>query len=310
MFHRALSGFGWRRRAGRLIVEKLDEIFPGHGVAPGDLVQEPVDRPTPDGRDRARLHGDGPAGAARRSSTSRPPRSTNIPLASCSPISGARSPQGMSCALISHILGEVLTATDRIVVMRDGKVVVADAAAFVRSRAPDRRDGRRRGRARRARKPRAAREAAAEAPVLVAHPPRATARRQELVRPCAARSSASRASPATARPICCSPPSMRRAAGARRPRSTRPSRSSQAIGSPTAFFRNGRSPRTSACARSRQLRVRPLLSPARERALADSWKARIKIRTPDVDANILSLSGGNQQKALFARALGSDAGSC
>ena len=38
-----------------------------------------------------------------------------------------------------------------------------------------------------------------------------------------------------------------------------------------------------------------------------SWRERIKIRTPDVDNNILSLSGGNQQKALFARALGSDA---
>ncbi len=34
---------------------------------------------------------------------------------------------------------------------------------------------------------------------------------------------------------------------------------------------------------------------------------RIAIRTPDMDNNILSLSGGNQQKALFARALGSDA---
>ena len=31
------------------------------------------------------------------------------------------------------------------------------------------------------------------------------------------------------------------------------------------------------------------------------------IRTPDVNNNILTLSGGNQQKALFARALGSDA---
>ena len=34
----------------------------------------------------------------------------------------------MSCILISHILGEVLSACDRIVVMRDGKVVMADAA--------------------------------------------------------------------------------------------------------------------------------------------------------------------------------------
>ena len=35
--------------------------------------------------------------------------------------------------------------------------------------------------------------------------------------------------------------------------------------------------------------------------------SRIAIRTPDMGNNILSLSGGNQQKALFARALASDA---
>jgi ribose transport system ATP-binding protein len=33
----------------------------------------------------------------------------------------------------------------------------------------------------------------------------------------------------------------------------------------------------------------------------------MNIRTPDMNNNILSLSGGNQQKALFARALGSNA---
>src|SRR5215217_8032896 len=30
--HRAISGFGWRKRAARLIARKLDEIFPGHGI--------------------------------------------------------------------------------------------------------------------------------------------------------------------------------------------------------------------------------------------------------------------------------------
>ncbi len=35
---------------------------------------------------------------------------------------------GVSCVLISHILGEVLSTCDRIVVMRDGKVVMADLA--------------------------------------------------------------------------------------------------------------------------------------------------------------------------------------
>ena len=41
----------------------------------------------------------------------------------------------------------------------------------------------------------------------------------------------------------------------------------------------------------------------REVALGEDWKKRIEIRTPDMANGILSLSGGNQQKVLFARAL-------
>jgi ribose transport system ATP-binding protein len=55
------------------------------------------------------------------------------------------------------------------------------------------------------------------------------------------------------------------------------------------------------------LRQGLLISGRKEAELARVWQRRINIRTPDVDHNILSLSGGNQQKALFARALGSDA---
>jgi ribose transport system ATP-binding protein len=46
---------------------------------------------------------------------------------------------------------------------------------------------------------------------------------------------------------------------------------------------------------------------AREEALGQTWKDRIGIRTPDMNNPILSLSGGNQQKVLFARALASRA---
>ena len=42
-------------------------------------------------------------------------------------------------------------------------------------------------------------------------------------------------------------------------------------------------------------------------ALAQTWRQRIGIRGAPLDAGILSLSGGNQQKVLFARALASDA---
>jgi ribose transport system ATP-binding protein len=55
------------------------------------------------------------------------------------------------------------------------------------------------------------------------------------------------------------------------------------------------------------LRRGPFISRRLELGLADEWRRRIGIRTPDLDANVLSLSGGNQQKVLFARALGSNA---
>ena len=50
-----------------------------------------------------------------------------------------------------------------------------------------------------------------------------------------------------------------------------------------------------------------MLRDAGEASRAAVWKDRIAIRTPDMDNPILSLSGGNQQKVLFARALGTRA---
>jgi ribose transport system ATP-binding protein len=55
------------------------------------------------------------------------------------------------------------------------------------------------------------------------------------------------------------------------------------------------------------LRKSGFIDLAAEARMADEWKQRMAIRTPDVNNNILTLSGGNQQKALFARALASDA---
>jgi ribose transport system ATP-binding protein len=45
----------------------------------------------------------------------------------------------------------------------------------------------------------------------------------------------------------------------------------------------------------------------REAAHGEDWKSRMGIRTPDMTNPILSLSGGNQQKVLFARALAGSA---
>ena len=52
-----------------------------------------------------------------------------------------------------------------------------------------------------------------------------------------------------------------------------------------------------------RLRRLLLIDPRREKAVADRWKATIDIKTDSVARGILSLSGGNQQKVLFARCL-------
>ncbi len=52
---------------------------------------------------------------------------------------------------------------------------------------------------------------------------------------------------------------------------------------------------------------RRLVDRGRETGLVQSWKDRIGIRTDSVLNPVLSLSGGNQQKVLFARALASSA---
>jgi ribose transport system ATP-binding protein len=56
-----------------------------------------------------------------------------------------------------------------------------------------------------------------------------------------------------------------------------------------------------------QLRHGVLISPRRERALAAEWVARMNVKTDGIDRPLVTLSGGNQQKVLFARALATEA---
>ncbi|MDB5524106.1 MAG: rbsA 6 [Rhizobium sp.] len=52
-----------------------------------------------------------------------------------------------------------------------------------------------------------------------------------------------------------------------------------------------------------RLSAASLVKAGDEKVLGEDWKKKIEIRTPDMGNPILSLSGGNQQKVLFARAL-------
>ncbi|HEV7286457.1 MAG TPA: ATP-binding cassette domain-containing protein, partial [Kaistia sp.] len=210
--------------------------------------------------------------------------------------------QGISSILISHMLGEILSTCDRVVVMRDGKVVAADtAAAFDRDRLVATMGG-----AKHRDKVAAIARTRGETAVMVRARPRGQVAGGELV---AHRGEviglAGLAGHGQTRLLL----DIVRASTASRPGVT--------VGAPVALVAGDRQtdgifPLWSI---AENIGIRSLaglkrgllLSREREAALARSWQEKISIRTPDLDNNILSLSGGNQQKVLFARALGSDA---
>jgi len=56
----------------------------------------------------------------------------------------------------------------------------------------------------------------------------------------------------------------------------------------------------------RRLAHAGFIGAAAERQLAESWRQKIAIRSPSTSLSILSLSGGNRQKVLVARAFATD----
>jgi ribose transport system ATP-binding protein len=304
VFHPALRGFNWRRNAGALIIAKLDEIFPGHGIVASDLVQD-----LSIGRRQM-------VEVARAFTVTHEPVRLVILDEPTSSLDGHTAGQllafmrravgsGMSCILISHILGEVLQNCDRIVVMRDGRAVAADlAGAFDRNKLVAAMGGAE-GRSLEA-EAKAEGPSRASAPVLVRARPQfpiggieLVAHEGELIGLAGLAGNGqtallmaifSAASHRDAAIEVTKPVAL--VAGDRQADGIFPQWSiSQNIGIRSI----------------RALRRGLLISPSREEDLANIWREKINIRTLDINNNILSLSGGNQQKALFARALGSDA---
>ena len=210
---------------------------------------------------------------------------------------------GASCVLISHLLGEILEYSDRIVVMRDGKVVVSDrASVFDRDKlvtAMGATVG-----------PVAAKEAKkaprGSTPVRIRARPATQTTGGELIAHEGEIVGLAGLSGHGQTDLLLSifKGSTRRVPGI-------------SISDPVAMVAGDRqsdgifplwSIAENIGVRSiAALRRGPLISPGLENRFAEWWRDKIRIRTSDLHNNILSLSGGNQQKALFARALGSDA---
>ena len=331
VLHPAIAGWGWRSKAARLIRAKLDEVFPGHGIGTDAVA------------------GDLPIGKRQMIEVARAFTVTEEPLRlvildePTSSLDSHRAGQllahvrrviatGAGCVLISHLLGEVLEYSDRIVVMRDGKVVTTDrAATFNREKLVLAMGATVAAKVGRDELPLVRDSIASNAGTpdereLVPTSPRGTTPVRVRARP---------ASQTDGVELLAHQGEIVGLAGlsghgqtalllevyraAYRPRFPLLTRRTAGIKvtDPVALIAGDRQndgifPLWSI---SENIGVRSLaalrngflISSEREKSFAGKWQERIKIRTPNLGNNILSLSGGNQQKALFARALGSEA---
>ncbi|MFA6153713.1 sugar ABC transporter ATP-binding protein [Mesorhizobium sp.] len=297
--HPSLNGWGSLRRADEMIVGQLDEIFPGHGIAGTDIVGElSIGRRQMIEVARAFTRASDPIALVILDE----PTSSLDTHASSQLLAFVRRAVagGTSCIFISHLLNEVLASTDRIVVMRDGKVSAAGATSSLdREKLVAAMVG--------LPKERPAGVVAAQradAPVRVrlgtTQDADFLARAGEVVG--LAGLAAHGQSALLLR--------IFEAAGRRTP--------GVEVTAPVAVVAGDRqsdgvfplwSILENISVRSLSDMSRHfLISQDMQRSLGETWHRRLGIRTPDMGNSILSLSGGNQQKALFARALASDAG--
>lgn len=287
-----LGGPGWRGRARRIIEASLDEVFPGHRIASSAQVSSLSIAE----RQMVEV-------AMAFSSAGAPPRLVILDEPTSSLDAGlARQllehvrrfvAAGGAVVLISHILGEILGTATRVVVMKDGRIVAERAADGFTHAGLVEAMGSATAAVAATRRP-----AAAAAPEVLAVPRRGaglgfSARKGEVIGLAGLGGHGQtdmllalfhRQSPQwwpRARPAVTFVAGDRRLNG---------------VFDLWSILRN-----ISAAALP-DLARRGLLDATAEAARGAEWQRRIGIRTPDLALPILSLSGGNQQKVLFARA--------
>jgi ribose transport system ATP-binding protein len=287
--HRSLTGFGWRKRAEKVIARALEAVFPGHvsdlPMGARQMAEIACAFSETDERVRCVIL-DEPTSALGHEAARQ--LLEHIRRAATA---------GVACILITHRLNEILAVCDRVVVMVDGLIVAEHpAAGLTRARLVESmgtiegaREERRAG-------------AAADGPLVVDHPGidaedlPIQARRGEIVG-FAGLDGHGQRDRLRAMFLAASGAG----AGAAKPAFVAGDRINEGVFPLWTIGEN-------LTIRSLEaLRRRGAVSMRAARSLAQTWSERLKVKTPSIDEPILSLSGGNQQKVLFARALASDA---
>lgn len=296
--HPSIDGLGWRKTARQLIGAMLDQVFPEHGISTDEIVGD-LSIAQRQMVEIARAFAVTDIDA--RFVILDEPTSSLDGVAAEKLLSHVRRYVGAggSCVLISHLLGEILKTSDEIAVMRDGCVVALDAASrFDRKSLVAAMGSVEVANAAGAGAPSAVRETA---PIVVdARPTQRdgmslTAHKGEIVG--LAGLSGQGQTELLVQIFDRAPNTsvvgqVSLVAGDRQADGVFPLWSiaeNISIGSLSQFLKGH------------------FLDNNRAFAFAENWKERIGIRTPDVAEPILSLSGGNQQKVLFARALSAPA---
>lgn len=303
ILHPAIKGIGWKAKARALISEKLDEVFPGHGINPDDEV--------------------GDLSIAKRQMVEIARAFTRVespihliildePTSSLDAIIAQQLlkhlrgfvDQGGACILISHLLEEILQSSDRIVVMRDGGVVDDRAAGdFNRSKLVEAMGSVAKEQDNQSKTAKARHED--RQPLISIRPGQQTdAQRLQAYSGEIVGLAGLSGHGQTDALVDIYRDKRRDGLSAQ---NTTPMALVAGDRQVDGIFPLWSIGMNIVIGSMRQLTRGGLIDPEAEARLCEDWRKKIAIRTPDMGNNILSLSGGNQQKALFARALASNA---
>jgi ribose transport system ATP-binding protein len=293
MIHPSLGGLGWERRTRQLIASVLGEIFPGHRID----IRRPIAELSIGERQMVEI--------ARAFTESNAPAKIVILDEPTSSLDAAAAEQlltylrraaagGTACILISHKLNEVLNHTQRIVVMKDARVVAdVPAAGLSRDRLFELM-----GAMARAETTPAGRDFRGERRIDLAGFQESPALHVEAGEVVGLAGLAGHGQKETLQRIY-------RAARTRNDRGCRIKGAAAYVSGDRQ--REGVFPLWSIAlnitlASMRQLAHAGFISVEQESELAERWRQKIGIRSSSAEQSVLALSGGNRQKVLVARA--------